>query len=298
MSTNIKITALPAEAAVLATDIIPCVVGIAAATPVTGKVTFTVVRNLLTGGLGAAFQILAMKDDGTGPEWHSYIGNAIAANLPTTGLVRSNGGDVVMGWDGVASRNGISYAPTNNWTFGNSSENSFMYGAAIQLLGIGGGVSVYDGRNGITTDLTQFAGFLSNSATTTLTAGTPTNLTFPIAANEIWSVDVDAIVTCNGVGGVAMGLDTPVGATVSGMVFGAGASAVAYTSAKMSAGSTGYGAFNTVNSAVGEAASMRAIVKNGATAGSITLRVYSVTAGQISTMSALSKMLAQRAVGF
>lgn len=294
---SVKITALPALAAVADTDYIPVV---DMSGPTTKKMLVSVLRTKLTGGLGTASQMLAMNFAATGPEWRSYITNAVTlADTPATGLVRVGEAGVIPVIQGLSA--GVDYnfctynAAGAQWVYGNTSQYSFVYGYAIQLLG-GQGVNFYDGRSGVSTDATVVSVRLAAPDATTASnviANIP-SLTVPVQAGETWEIELFCNLTCSGVGGVKFGLDCPAGCTVEGYVFGCGASNIAFNSAAVLAQGTLYGVLSNVAGGVRKMGTLKATVIVGGVGGNITMAWASVTNLQTSTMFAGAHFKARR----
>lgn len=129
---------------------------------------------------------------------------------------------------------------------------------------------------------------------TTLATPVDTPLSFPVRAGEVWHVSFDALLTCGGAAGVKLGVNAPSGSTVTGQVFGAAASAVAFTSAPLTAAGTPVGAF--AASGASRAVQLLATITVIAD-GVVTLQFGSVTATQSSTIQAGACLRAQKVVG-
>lgn len=273
MPVDVKISALPAVATVAAASYIPCVVG-----GVTSRVPFGQAANLFTSG------------------FLSDVSNPALA--PATGLIRVSdtvvNTPVIVGLSSGADYNALQYnSLTANWIFGVTAQYSTLYGFAVTLQGATG-IFSYDQRSGITSDLTYVSICLAADKPTSLTTGNPTNLTFAIAAGETWEVDVDFNCSCGGIGGVKFSFDCPVGATLDGQIDGANANAGTWSSESMIARNTAYGTLNTAGDTAKRIGRIRAVIDNPTNAGSVTLRIHSATAAQVSTIYAKAKMHAQR----
>jgi hypothetical protein len=59
---------------------------------------------------------------------------------------------------------------------------------------------------------------LAANFTTTVVAATSTALSFNVAANEVWVVDVQLTAQCSGVGGSKYSIATPAGADMEGRI--------------------------------------------------------------------------------
>lgn len=128
---------------------------------------------------------------------------------------------------------------------------------------------------------------------TTLATPVDTLLTFPVLAGEVWHVEFDALLTC-GTGGVKLGVNAPALSTVVGQVFGAAASAAAFTSAPIAAIGTPVGAL--AASGASRIARLTAVVTVAAD-GALTIQFASVTNGQTSTIQASASLRARKLVG-
>lgn len=226
-------------------------------------------------------------------------GISFAASAATTGKIRIEEADVdvIVGRLTGSDYAGVTYTPSaSKWIFGNVAFYNVQNGFAVTLNSATTCASV-DGTSGVTTDLCVVSQYLLADKQTTSSTGSTTNFTFAIAANEIWEVEFYGAVSCNNTGGVALGLDCPAGCTLEGQTFGCGASATAFNSVRMTAINTGYGVMANVNSATPKMATMKCLVTNGATAGTVTLRLYSVVNTQTSTMYAKSYFCARRVTG-
>jgi hypothetical protein len=64
---------------------------------------------------------------------------------------------------------------------------------------------------------------LNANATTTVVGATNTNLSFAMAANEVWKVEIEATAQCSGIGGIKYAIGAPAGATIEGWILSSGA---------------------------------------------------------------------------
>ena len=143
--------------------------------------------------------------------------------------------------------------------------------------------------------LREFLGVrLAANFTTTVVTATATGLTFSINANEVWAVDVQLTTQCSGIGGVKYEIAAPTGATIEGWVLSSGAAITTLVYQRITAINTLTAtATHTVATTPGPDI-IRFTVANGATVGAITIDLASVTAGQTTTVFALSSLTAIR----
>ncbi len=177
-----------------------------------------------------------------------------------------------------------------------SGQNHSLRSGAVTCLAVGNlGNTATDQRNAITTDLAVVSQYLSAAKSTTLTTGVATNFTFLVNASEVWEIEVTGNVIC-GTGGAQFGLDCPASATLEGQFTWATTSSTAFATVAMVAINTAYGAASVSSGSPGRPFTLKALVTVAATGGSIALRLYSVTAGQTSTLGAKAHFKARRAV--
>ena len=107
----------------------------------------------------------------------------------------------------------------------------------------------------------------SDQSTTSATAVDVTNLSFSIAANEVWSVEFFCGVNASGANGVKFAINAPSGATIGATARGNSAAPTQIT------------AINTLTSALTTVATggiqVAALIQNGSTAGTVQLRFAS-----------------------
>jgi len=128
--------------------------------------------------------------------------------------------------------------------------------------------------------------------TTQLTAvKTITELTLPVSANKKYKVTAIIYTGCNNTGGLAIGVNGPLGTTIVGMATGTGTAFSNQGQTKLTTlNATGVSAvFNKANSS-GGVLQITVYVTTSATAGNITLIFSSAVATQISTIYAGSTM--------
>ena len=136
--------------------------------------------------------------------------------------------------------------------------------------------------------------FLAAAPTTNVITATNTLLAVAAAAGETWLIEVTGQVQCSASGGVKLGLGFTGTGTVVGEVDGGGAALTSFVSALIATLGTPVGAFAT---AVASARTFRLTARvTATTAGSITFQFASVTAAQISTVLAGTRMTAKKLV--
>lgn len=122
-----------------------------------------------------------------------------------------------------------------------------------------------------------------------------TLFTFPLAANELWYVNVDMLLSCSGVGGVKFAANVPAGCVIEGSVFGNSTGFTAVSGARMNVVNTATA--NAICSNIGSVPGRIWLrVKNSTTPGTFVIRAQSTTNGQTSTINVGSTMTAQRAI--
>lgn len=230
-----------------------------------------------------------------GPYFSAVTNPALLGNV---GYVRAPDSDtvIVSGLSAGTPYDGFVYQPSGAaWVMGNGSQYSSIVGFSVSLQG-GLGCSAYDGRSGITTDLTRVEQYLLSNFATSSTTRQSTNLGFPIAAGETWSCEVDGALSSSGSTGGRLSIAVPAGASAWITVFGATSGSTAYVQ--------DYG--TSVNALIAVTLSNAAaanrmfrlafVVVNGGTGGTVTIQVATVTSGTI-TMAAGTKLSARRVTG-
>ncbi len=220
------------------------------------------------------------------------------ALLASTGLVRAPDADteIVTGVTGGTPVVGLRWnAPSVTWVLGDLGVYSTVQGYSVSLYGTLG-CSAYDGRSGITTDLTRVEQYLLAGFSTGSTTRQNTNLSFPIAAGEVWTCEVDGALSSSGGTGGRLSIAVPAGATGWITVFGATSGSTAYV---QDYGTT-FNALIAVTLSNAAAANrmfrLAFVVVNGANAGTVQIQVATVTSGTI-TLAAGAKLSARRATG-
>lgn len=133
------------------------------------------------------------------------------------------------------------------------------------------------------------AALTSNFTTTSVTA-VSTNLTFAIAANEKYVVDIEG--TCSKAvsnTGLKFAIATPAGCTISGIQYAGGATLVAPVPSIISAINT-LGATCATGIGVVVPFRIHVTVTNGANAGNITLQTATVTSNTVTIYAGTSMM--------
>ncbi len=205
------------------------------------------------------------------------------------------GGDVVMsgsisltttpGHDGNIwlQQNDVQYEVFNGnesgqqW-FGSSAFNVFLRGYSTNIYGYSAGCAAYDGRNGLSTDLAVVSQYLTGNMTqqTAVQSGScvASNLTFPVNAGEIWSIEFNGSVSRDtSANGVSIGLIAPTGSNMFGAAYGVAANDATITSARITSSSNYLPvlALASVASSAPRWARMHATVIMGANSGNITV---------------------------
>jgi hypothetical protein len=137
---------------------------------------------------------------------------------------------------------------------------------------------------------------LLNNATTTLTTNTNTNLSFAIGANEVWDVEIEFTGQCSSTGGSKFQISAPTGCTIEGWYYGTTSTITSFTNQRITAINTltGTAAMTVATTPAPNKIWVR--VKNGSTAGNISLGFASVTSGQTTTIFAGAKMNAYKVI--
>lgn len=133
---------------------------------------------------------------------------------------------------------------------------------------------------------------LSANYTNATTTETATNLSFAIAANEVWLVQVQFTWQCSSTGGSKCQINAPTGATIEGWFEGSTSSITTLTYQRITA----------INSLTGTAANTVATtpspgyiwvrIKNSSTAGTVSFGAASVTSTQTTTIFAGATLIA------
>ena len=136
---------------------------------------------------------------------------------------------------------------------------------------------------------------LSSNFTTTNATATSTALTFAIAANEVWVVDIQLTAQCSSTGGVKYAVAAPTGATIEGWLYSS-------TSAITTLSYQRFTAIGTLTSTLVHTVAttpapdvIRFTITNAGTAGSVTIQAASGTSGQATTIFSGSSLVARRA---
>lgn len=134
---------------------------------------------------------------------------------------------------------------------------------------------------------------MTNFTTTNLTA-TSTALSFNIAANEVWVVDVQLTAQCSGTGGSKYAVAAPAGATIEGWVYSSTTTITTVSYQRLTAIATlNATSLHTVATTPAPDI-LRFTIVNGGTSGVVALQGASVTTGQTTTVFAGSWLRAQR----
>lgn len=228
-----------------------------------------------------------------GPFFTAEVNPALVG---ASGYIRAPDADVeiVTGVAGGSTLVGLAYASSGAaWVFGNTGQYSNVYGYAVALSG-GQGCSAYDGRSGVTTDLTRVEQFLTANADTTNLTRTSSPFTWAMNANEDWVVELDLWVQNSSGNGLRFAWDLPAGATVTSCLFGCTTGANAFTSIVDSTANALIA--QTFSNAAAALRMMRVVatIRCAGTPGNATFQFAAVTSGT-ARIGALSKMTARRA---
>jgi hypothetical protein len=130
------------------------------------------------------------------------------------------------------------------------------------------------------------------SSDLTTTAATASSIfSFPIAADEVWAVQICLLIGCNNTGGVRFSITTPSGATLALSAVGNAASVAKHE--RINSSGTLTGSFNSANHPGGYC-NLQGAIANDATAGTVSINFASGTSGQTSTVFANSILIAHR----
>ncbi len=135
---------------------------------------------------------------------------------------------------------------------------------------------------------------LAANFTTTATAAASTALSFQIAANEVWVVDVQITAQCSSTGGSKYAIAAPAGATIEGWIYSSTSAITTLSYQRLTAIATlNTTALHTVATTPAPDI-IRFTIINGATVGTVAIQAASVTSGQTTTVFAGSWLRAQR----
>lgn len=129
------------------------------------------------------------------------------------------------------------------------------------------------------------------------TAADCTDLSFVMAANEVFAFCFDIAQSCNNTGGVKFAITVPSGATLTANATGIGASVGVPTSSRITTSGTLTSAFNTLNNTGNATAGWTRIsgtVLNSTTAGTVALQFAAGTATQSAVVYAGSSLVAHK----
>lgn len=179
--------------------------------------------------------------------------------------------------------------------WGNTAFYNTYNGYGVSLNGATAGVSAYDGRNGLTTDLACVSQRLSATFTTVNPGAQPTNFTFAVNANEVWYVELNGVVNCSSTGGVKFALLVPSSSNVDGFVHGSNTTAgtTIQQSRLLNPNTLQAAAINTV--ATAGQVRLHGTVKVNDDGGNITIGFAAGTSGQTATLFSGSHFQARRA---
>lgn len=214
-------------------------------------------------------------------------GGALSANL-TLDVVANADGSIVVGADDV--KVGVLATDAQHGTRAGGGLHANVVAAGAAGFMTGADKSKLDAL-----PAAMICQRLNANATTTVVTATATNLSFPIAANEVWQVRVDITAQCSGTGGMKYAVGAPVGAVIEGWLQTSGATILTASLQRITAPSTLTAtAAHTVAATPGPD-SLTFTVANGATPGTVQVQIASVTAAQTTTVFAGSSLRATRA---
>ncbi len=137
---------------------------------------------------------------------------------------------------------------------------------------------------------------LNANATTSAIAATNTNLSFAMAANEIWEVEFQGTAQCSSTGGTKYAISAPTGATVEGWIVSSTSAILTKSEQRLTAINTlSATALHTVATTPGSDV-VKFTITNGSTAGNCVLQIASVISGQMTTLFAGSYWKARRSL--
>lgn len=225
-----------------------------------------------------------------------YAVDSNPANIPASGVLRIGevATDVIVGLQSGVDYAALAYNPGSAaWAYGNLAQFSTLQGYAAALYG-SFGCSSYDGRSGITTDLTRYEAILSADADTTSLTRANTPFAWAIGANEDWTVELDLWVQNSSGNGLRFAWDLPAGAVATTSLFGCTTATNVFTST----------VDTTINNLIPTTFSNAAValrlmrvaatIRNGANAGTATFQFAAVTSGT-ARIGIRSKCSARRA---
>lgn len=132
---------------------------------------------------------------------------------------------------------------------------------------------------------------LTSDVTTKSKVQLATNLSFPIGANEVWTVEFNLMGGCSSSGGIRITINTPVGSSGSGGIIGTNNATLATQSIAVNSLSTAFG--------LGNSNSPQRIyltIRNGATPGNVVFSYASNSSGQTSIIKANSYLIATKSI--
>jgi hypothetical protein len=136
---------------------------------------------------------------------------------------------------------------------------------------------------------------LASNFTTTNATATSTNLTFNIAANEVWIVDVQMTVQCSSTGGVKVAVAAPTGATIEGWYDSSLGAITTLSYQRLTAINTLTSTATHIVATTPGGDKMRFTITAGSTAGAVTIQLASGTSGQTTTVFSGASLVARRA---
>lgn len=151
--------------------------------------------------------------------------------------------------------------------------------------------SFTDGLNAKSDKKDLYVKSLTSDISTTSNVQLSTNLSFPIAANEIWTVEFNIMGGCASSGGIRITINAPSGATGGGGVLGSNNNV--YNSQGIVVGTLSL-AFGQSNTTLPQR--IYVTVRNGITSGNVVFSFASASSGQTSILRANSYMIATKSI--
>lgn len=127
---------------------------------------------------------------------------------------------------------------------------------------------------------------LAANYTNATTSQVATNLSFAIAANEVWLMQVQFTAQCSSTGGSKFQINAPTGATIEGWYEGTTSSLTALTYQRITAINTLTGTASNTVATTPAPGYIWVRIKNSSTAGTVSFGAASVTSTQTTTVFA------------
>ena len=260
-----------------------------------------------TGGVA----VWAVASGGLGANVSSGSGYVAIGTAPAaSGALRLTNNQFIVAKDAsAADRNVIGIDASGYLTIGTYIQSLFggddlILGTQFGQIMRGGNstpMKLTDGLSGITADMFQYDAALNADFTNSTTAFASSNLSFNMAASEVWSIEYDFVLQSGASAtGIGVAIVAPSGASVAGYYIASNNSATPASAIALDRvtvlSPTAIGTF--FSGAASQITHMRiaVLVTNGATAGTCALQIKSGTGGSVCRVFAGSKMRAHRAV--